>query len=289
MKKILFTIATAALLLSGCGAKGEEQKQSGEPKIVATTMALVDTADQLNIDLVGIPSTSKEIPAKYKKVTQIGQVKKPNMEIVQSLQPTNILSVTSIKPEMEKALNGSKVKATYYNYNSIEKMQKSITQMGEDFNRKEEAKKLNARYDAKIKEIQTKVKGKKKPKVLVLLGVPGSYMISTEHSFFGNLVELAGGENVVKAKHSDEEFIASNTEHLYKLQPDIILRASHGFPNQVKAMFDEEFKTNTIWRNFKATKNNCVFDLDETLFGITANINADQSLEKMYQLLYEEK
>lgn len=76
---------------------------------------------------------------------------------------------------------------------------------------------------------------------------------------------------------------------MFKLQPDIILRASHGFPNQVKAMFDEEFKTNTIWRNFKATKNNRVFDLDETLFGITANINADQSLEKMYELLYEEK
>ncbi|MBQ0140981.1 MAG: heme ABC transporter substrate-binding protein IsdE [Kurthia sp.] len=290
MKKRLttFLIILPVLMLAACNANGEEEVPKGQ-RIIATTVALTDTAAKLNIDLVGIPSTAKDIPEVYKEVKQIGQAKKPNMEIVRSLQPTDLLSVTTIKPEMEKALKSSGIKATYYNYNSIQGMQESITAMGEKFDRVEEAKELNAVYTDKIEEIQTEIKDKKKPKVMILLGVPGSYLVSTEKSFLGNLVEIAGGENVIQATKSDEEFISSNTEHLYKLQPDVILRASHGFESQVTAMFEEEFKTNDVWKNFKATREGRVYDLPEDIFGITANVNADESLQALYELLYEEK
>lgn len=290
-KRIVFIGLFLIVLLAGCNAKGNGSGKisSDGPRIIATTVALTDTAAKLNIDLVGVPTSSKKLPEKYKDVKRVGQAKKPNMEVVNSLQPTDLLSVTTIKPEMEKATKGSKIAVTYYDYNSIGGMEKAITQLGKQFNRVEEAKALNKIYDDKIAEINKKIKGKKKPKVLILLGVPGSYLISTEKSFLGNLVELAGGENLIQAKKTDEEFIASNTEYLYKLKPDIILRATHGFPTQVTAMFDEEFKTNDVWKNFEATKKGRVYDLDETLFGITANVNADESLQKLYELLYEEK
>lgn len=279
------------MILAGCSATGETEKplESDETRIIATTVALTETAAKLDLDLVGIPTTTKNIPEKYVDVKQIGQAKKPNMEIVQSLQPTHLLSVTTIKPEMDKATKGSGMDVTYYDFNSIGGMQKSITQMGEQFDRVEEAKVLNKVYDDKIAEIKEKTTGKEKPKVMILLGIPGSYLVSTEKSFLGNLVELVGGENVIQAEKSDEEFIASNTEYLYKLEPDVILRASHGFPNQVQAMFDEEFKTNDVWKNFAATKSGRVHDLDEAVFGITSNVNADESLQTLYELLYEEK
>lgn len=288
MKKVVIYIMICLLFLVGCGKKENPAKKEGE-RIIATTVALTETAAKLNLDLVGVPNTEKVLPKKYAKVQAIGQVKQPNLEILRSLQPTHVLSVTSIKPEMEKALKGSGVSATYYNYNSIQGMQEAITQLGAQFNRKKEASELNEVYNHQIATIQKNIKQKKKPKVLILLGVPGSYLISTEKSFLGNLVELAGGENVIQAKQTDEEFIASNTEALYKLQPDVILRATHGFPGQVKKMFDEEFKTNTVWRNFKATQEGRVYDLDENLFGITANVNADEALQTLYELLYEEK
>lgn len=291
MKKILFMSLFLVVILVGCKANGsvKEEPISDGPRIIATTVALTNTAAKLNIDLVGVPTTAKDLPEQYKDVKQIGQAKKPNMEIVNALQPTDLLSVTTIKPEMEKATKGSKIQVTYYDYNSIGGMQDAITTLGKQFNRVDEAAALNKVYDDKMAEIQENIKGKKKPKVLILLGVPGSYLISTEKSFLGNLVELAGGENLIQAKKTDEEFISSNTEYLYKLKPDIILRASHGFPNQVTAMFDEEFKTNDVWKNFEATKKGRVYDLDEAIFGITSNVNADEALQKLYELLYEEK
>ena len=33
-------------------------------------------------------------------------------------------------------------------------------------------------------------------KFTILMGLPGSYIIATENSYVGSLVELAGGENV---------------------------------------------------------------------------------------------
>ena len=46
--------------------------------------------------------------------------------------------------------------------------------------------------------ITKKIENKKKPKVLILMGLPGSYMAASEKSYVGNLVKLAGGENIIK-------------------------------------------------------------------------------------------
>ena len=44
----------------------------------------------------------------------------------------------------------------------------------------------------------------------MLMGLPGSYIIATENSYVGSLVELAGGENVYAG--TDQEFLTVNTE-----------------------------------------------------------------------------
>ncbi|MBC8922076.1 ABC transporter substrate-binding protein, partial [Escherichia coli] len=114
---------------------------------------------------------------------------------------------------------------------------------------------------------------------------PGSYLVVTEHAYIGDLVKLAGGENVIKDQKV--EYLASNTEYLQSANPDIILRAAHGMPAEVVKMFDEEFKTNDIWKHFDAVKNNRVYDLDENLFGMTASLNAPEALQEMEKMLYD--
>src|SRR5690625_7722408 len=94
--------------------------------------------------------------------------------------------------------------------------------------------------------VEEKVSGKEKPKVLILMGIPGSYIVGTEHSYIGDLVKRAGGENAVTDR--DEEYISANTEHLQELEPDVILRAAHGGPEEVVKWFDKEFTENYIRR-----------------------------------------
>ncbi|MCM3296537.1 ABC transporter substrate-binding protein, partial [Staphylococcus capitis] len=120
-----------------------------------------------------------------------------------------------------------------------------------------------------------------------LMGIPGSYLVATDHSYIGNLVKRAGGVNVITGE--DVEFISSNTEYLQQTNPDVILRAAHGMPEQVIQMFDEEFRSNDVWKHFDAVKNGRVYDLEETLFGTTGNLAAAEALDELLKMLHEEK
>ena len=71
-------------------------------------------------------------------------------------------------------------------------MYRSIQELGEIFGREEEAEAEVAEFTEFYKEYKDKNKDKEKPKVLVLMGLPGSYIIATENSYVGSLVELAG-------------------------------------------------------------------------------------------------
>lgn len=290
IKSLLILMIICSCLLAACNinfSKSSEpssKQKKEEFRIVPTTVALTETLDALDLDIVGKPTTYKDLPKRYKDVPEIGQPKKPNVEVVKSLNPTHVLTVTTIKSEMDPVFEQLKMKGTYYDYDSLNGLKKSITEMGNTFNRKEQAKKLNKKFDNAEAEIKAKIQGKKRPKVLILMGVPGSYLVATEHSYIGDLVKIAGGENVIQ--NESRAYLASNTEELYKVNPDIILRLPHGFPDQVREMFKKEFSTNDIWKRFDAVKNNRVYDLEEIPFGITASIKADDALVQLYDILY---
>ena len=84
--------------------------------------------------------------------------------------------------------------------------------------------------------IESKVAKKETSKVLILMGIPGSYLVATDKSYIGDLVKSLV-ENVIQ-DHS-KQYISSNTEHLVNVNPDIILRLPHGMPDEVKKMFQK--------------------------------------------------
>ena len=57
-------------------------------------------------------------------------------------------------------------------------------------------------------------------------------------------------------------------------------------PKEVVEMFNEEFKTNDIWKHFNAVQNERVYDLKEPVFGTTANLHADTALDELVKILY---
>lgn len=279
----------SVVILTSCqSSSSQESTKSGEFRIVPTTVALTMTLDKLDLPIVGKPTSYKTLPNRYKDVPEIGQPMEPNVEAVKKLKPTHVLSVSTIKDEMQPFYKQLNMKGYFYDFDSLKGMQKSITQLGDQFNRKAQAKELNDHLNSVKQKIENKAaKQKKHPKVLILMGVPGSYLVATDKSYIGDLVKIAGGENVIKVK--DRLYISSNTENLLNINPDIILRLPHGMPEEVKKMFQKEFKQNDIWKHFKAVKNNHVYDLEEVPFGITANVDADKAMTQLYDLFYKDK
>ena len=274
--------------MAGCSSPKKETpkqvKSESKERIVATTVAVTEIMDALEVDLVGVPTSSKTLPKRYKGLPEVGNPMSPDMEKVKSLKPSEVLSVTTLEYELKPVFDGVGMKANFLDLTSLKNMQSSISDLGKKYGREKQAEAVVTKLDKKVASIQKDIKGKKEPTVLILLGVPGSYLVATEHSYIGDLVKQLGGKNIVQGEQV--EYLASNTEYLKKADPDIILRAAHGMPDEVVKMFDKEFKTNDIWKHFAAVKNNRVYDLEERLFGTTGNLAAIEALDELKKMMY---
>ena len=268
-------------------AKGKVTGMTQMPRIIATSPAVAEICDKLELDLVGVcSSTVSEIPERYADVETVGTAMSPDMEIVSSLNPDWILSPSSLQTDLQPKYENIDTDWAFLNLRSVQGMYRSVQELGEIFDREEQAEDLVQEFEDFYEEYKKKNEGKDKPKVLILMGLPGSYIIATENSYVGSLVELAGGENVYAG--TDQEFLTVNTEDMETKKPDVILRAAHALPDQVVEMFKEDFETNDIWKHFDAVQNGRVYDLTYEYFGMSANFSYPEALEELQPMLYPE-
>lgn len=256
------------------------------PRIVSTTVAITEMLDALEVEeLVGVPTSVKELPARYAGAAAVGNPMSPDMEAIRMLKPTEVLSVTTLEYDLAPQFTNAGLEAEFLDLTSLEKMNNAILQLGQRYGREVQAQQLVERHQAKLEQLMEAAAGKPAPTVLILMGIPGSYLVATEHSYIGDLVKSLGGVNIVQGEQV--EYVASNTEHLQQANPDVILRAAHGLPDEVVKMFDKEFQTNDIWKHFNAVQHGRVYDLAEERFGTTGSLAVLEALDELMGMLYE--
>lgn len=291
----LCLLLIALFALAGCSGGNEDGKQNPAPtkketaaksehRIIAGTVVIAELLDQLELDAIAVPETEKDLPARFDGLPSIGNAMEPDMEIVKSLDADDVLSVSTLEYDLEKKFEQLKIPVNFLNFQSIDSMLGEIKTLGQRYDRNAQAKELVANLQKNIDAVQTVAANKEGPRVLILLGIPGSYLVATENTYIGDLVKRAGGMNVMEGQEG--EYLASNTEYLHNSNPDIILRLAHGMPDEVIEMFDKEFQTNDIWKHFSAVQNGKVYDLEEELFGTTASLQAPQALGQLMEIFY---
>lgn len=292
---LMLAVMTAAIV-AGCG-NGEDEKavsadtavkgettEASDQRIIAGTVVIAEILDKLDIDAIAIPESEKQMANRFEGLPTIGNAMTPDMEIVKSMDTTDFLSVSTLEYDLEDGFEQLNIPATFLNFQSIDSMIQEIQGLGDRYDRKAQADKLVEDLQKRIQAAEVVADNRKGPSVLILLGIPGSYLVATENSYAGDLVKRAGGTNVMEGQ--DPEYLSSNTEYLYDSNPDIILRLSHGMPEEVVEMFNEEFQTNDIWKNFDAVKNGKVYDLEEELFGTTASLQVPEALSELMKIFY---
>ena len=291
-KRIIALILSAAAVISLVGCVNQHPESAAtkteankEVRLVATSPAVAQICSRLNLDLVGVCDTSGTLPKKYDKVKKVGMAMNPDLETIKSLNPDYVLSPSSLESDLQPKYASIGVKSLFLNLKSVDGMYASIEDLGEKFDRKDEADEMLNEFKTFMDKYKDKNKDKKSPKVLVLMGLPGSYIVATDNSYVGSLVKLAGGTNVY-GDGGGEEFLTANTEDMQTKDPDIILRAAHALPDEVKEMFAKEFETNDVWKHFRAVQEGKVYDLDSSLFNMSANFSYSDALEALQPLLY---
>lgn len=293
MKKIkLIAALLSALFLTGCVDQSGNQSADNDTKekrIVATSVATCEILDKLEVEgVVGVPKTdSYSIPKRYENAESVGSPMAPDMEIIKSLKPDIVLSPNSLEGELKSQYENIGVESYFWDLKSTEGMYESILALGNILGKEEEAEKLHQEFEDFKNDFAQKHNEQEAPTVLILMGLPGSYVVATESSYVGSLVKLAGGVNVY-GDGDGQDFLNINPEDMVEKAPDIILRTSHALPEQVKKMFAEEFATNDIWKHFEAVQNARVYDLDNEKFGMSANFQYEEALKELETFLYQE-
>lgn len=293
-KRLLALVLAVAMMLAlaGCvdqhpDAQDDTADDTENPRLVATSPAVAQICNRLELDLVGVCQTSGTLPERYQDLPKVGMAMSPDLEILKSLEPDYILSPNSLESDLQPKYASIGVKSLFLNLKSVDGMYASIEGLGKKFHREQQAQAMLEEFDAFMAEYREKNAGKDSPRVLVLMGLPGSYIVATDNSYVGSLVKLAGGTNVY-GDGDGQEFLTANTEDMQQKDPDIILRAAHALPDQVKQMFAEEFSTNDVWKHFRAVQDGRVYDLDSSLFNMSANFSYSEALQALQPMLYGE-
>lgn len=263
----------------------QEVARETEQRIIASSVAVVELLDRLDVDMVGVPTSSYELPERVADTTRIGSPMKPDMEVVKSLDPTMVISVDTLSPDLQESFEKLNIPVHFLNLTTYEGLKASIEELGTLFGKEDISKELIEDFTSREAAIASKMEGKEGPSVMVIFGAPGSFMMVTENSYVGDLVKQVGGKNIIEGQESG--FIPVDMEYLASKQPDIILRMTHADPETAKAMFDEEFSTNQVWQHFDAVKEGRVYDLPTGYFGMSANLLAIDSMEYLTDLFYE--
>lgn len=292
MKTKIFTIFLSIFLLLGCVDQKRENRNLNnlaspeKPRVIVTSMATAYIMDKLEVELIAVADSKiDKCPKRYENLPKIGVAMTPDMEKIKSMQPDYIFSPVSLISDLLPKYEAANLNYGFLNLNNLDGMYKSIADIGDLLGRKEQASKLIAEYKKNVDDFNKKYNKEKSPKVLILMGLPGSYVVATENSYVGSLVKLAGGENVYSG--SNKQFLTINTEDILNKEPDIILRTSHAMPKQVKEMFKKDFETNDIWKHFGAVKNKKVYDLEHSKFGMSAKFNYPEALDDLGEIFYE--
>ena len=280
------------MLHTGCVQQIKEEtkietKRATDITVVATSVTVCEILEALQVEsVVGVPeTTSYRLPENYEEVTKVGAAMNPDIEMIAHLQPTYVLSPKSLASDLQPKYETAGLPFYFLDLSSTEGMYASILELGELLGATQQAEELYNVFETYMDTYRIEISGNAKPKVLILMGLPGSYVVATGESYVGSLVELAGGENVYTG--GDEGFLNVNPEDMLSKNPDIILLTSHALPEQVGKMFEKEFSENDIWKFFEAVQNERVYTLHHERFGMSANFKYREALTDLQEILYE--
>ncbi len=290
MKRII--ALTMVLLLSfsftACSktAKVEETVQV-EKRIVAGTVAAAQYLNALEVDVVGIPTTEKELPEKYKGKQEIGLPMTPNLELVLACTPDIFVADSTMKVTLEEMFYGKEVELVLLDNNSYDSVEQNINYLASLLGLEEKAKEVTADIENKREEAIQMAEGKTQPRVAVIFGTTAMFMLATDASYAGSVVDMLGAENITDGMGLGDAYVTFDREKLAELNPEVILRLSHADPEETAKAFEVEF-SKPFWQSIKAVQDGRVYDLDTTYFGVTANYNAIDAPKILANMLYGE-
>ena len=287
-------LSACLILLGGCASAQQNAPEdgagaAGERTVVSTSVVICEILDELGYEqVIGVPETENALPERYQGVETVGAPMNPDLEIIKGLDPDLVLSPQTLEASLAEGYQAAGITSAFLDLSSVEGMYAAITSLGEYLGCQDEAARLNWEYESSLQRYQSQ--GSERVDVLLLMAFPdGFYLVATENSYVGNLVKLAGGENVYGSQYRGDEngFANINPEDMIQRDPDHILVFAHYAQEDAFQYMQSEFAQNGTWQHFAAVREGNVAYLPSEYFGMSASLDWTQALEYLAPILGE--
>ncbi len=313
LKQLLALTALGAMALTGCGSEKadtatsasqeettvseekveettEEVTEAEEVRIVSATVAATQLLDKLDAELVGVPKTSNTLPERYQGLEEVGMAMDPDLEKIVSLDPDVVIIDKNFKDKVDTAATELGLNVFYFDSTSYDNFLGTVETLGETIHKTEEAAAFIESVKAAEEAATAKANTEEAPTVAVIFGSSASFMLATDLSYVGDLVDKVGATNIADILEAEPSsgYIQFSLEQIIEQNPDYVLRFAHGNIEETKKSFDDFFNENPAWETLDAVKEGRVIDLDSSIFNTSANIFITDAITQLGEIFYGE-
>lgn len=254
--------------------------------VIAGTSSVAEFLSLFEIPLVGV-SEQDNIPEFYVDVERVGAPRQLNMEVIVNLNPDLFIGDQSLADLSEEDMAAHDIPALYLDNSSYDEVFGSIEEIGEIFDREEEAQEIINELRQNEEEALQGAEELEGKKVVLLFGTGDGYMLTTQHAYLGSLLNRIGVDNLADSlADAPQPYVPFSLEAIVAEDPEVILALAHGNPEQARMAFEEELESE-LWQETTAVQEGSVYFLDDSTFPVTGNIRAVETLEQLKELLLE--
>lgn len=258
----------------------EYEKQG---RIIAGNVSILEILNDLDDkNVVGFLSNTYPTPIKYKNCKKINIESKLDIETIKQLNSNLFLASIEQKEILDKELKEENIKIEYIDLNSYEACLKSIKKIGALTDNTKKAERIIQTIESKTLEARRAINGKKSPRVLLIIGSNGKFMIGTKYCYTGSLLEILKINNIAnEITPSNKPYEQVSIDAILELKPDIVLKLQS--ENNINV--NEEFNTEML-RSKLNTKTK-IYDLDTRLYLHSRNMKIANAVNNLKFLVYK--
>lgn len=217
-----------------------------------------------------------DYPEEVKNIESIGTLRKPDIEKIIDLEPDLVITSTHFDEENTAKLEEAGIKVIgLYEENDVTGVYSIIETLGTALNKQSEATETVKEMKDSIDKVTKTVSELEKPSVYYVVGYgEGGDFSAPENTFVGQLIKLAGGNNIVPESDS----WSFSLESLLEADPDIIV---------VREGEKENFMSTEGYKELTAVKKDRVYEIDNNLLDRQSYRNSE-GLSKLSEIFHPE-
>ncbi|MDX4025579.1 helical backbone metal receptor [Aliarcobacter skirrowii] len=240
---------------------------SANEKIITLSPAVNEIVFALGLGDKIIANTQFcDYPEISKSIEKVGGYGSVSLEKVVNLNPSIIINQNYDK-KLNSSLKALGFKTLVYKTDSLDDIKFAIKDLGDVFNRQNEAKILNTNIENSLKNIENIVENQK---ILIVISpqntLSNQIYVTNNYIYFEDIIKKSGNKNAYQSSLKSQPAI--NSEKLILLNPDIIILLAP----YLKSNKQKDDMLN-LWKNLpvNASKKDNIYIIDKTYSGISSH------------------